>query len=228
MPPWRPACRRDLLAHEGARGDRVAEPARPAALPAWPGRSSPGSRTSSRVARSNAVGVEAVLAPLCDAPEPAVVPHRPEVRDLAAERAGDRLEQVRRGLVEAACAGDRARDAVLRLSRAESRSRWLAQAGDEHRHGAADEEHGRSRRSGGRCRTRRCQPRRAAPRPRAASDGDEQRLASRRAGRRDQRPDEQQLDEQRDGVDREVDDDDHRHGGQRQREALAYSRQSPP
>ena len=52
---------------------------------------------------------------------------------------------------------------------------------------------------------------------RAATDGD-QRLASRRAGRRDQRPDQEELNEQRDGIDREVDDDDHRHGGQRQGE----------
>ena len=76
------------------------------------------------------VGVDALLAPLGDAPEPVVVADRPEGGDLAAERAGDRLEQLGGGLVEAVCLGDRARDAVLRLKpRGESRSE-LAQAGD--------------------------------------------------------------------------------------------------
>ena len=43
-------------------------------------------------------------------------------------------------------------------------------------------------------------------------------LASRRSGRGDERPDEQELNEQRVAVDREVDDDDDCHGSQRQRE----------
>ena len=65
-------------------------------------------------------------------------------------------------------------------------------------------------------------------RDRDGQDRHDQRLASRRAGRGDERPDEQKLNEQRVGVDREVDDDDDRHGSQRQRESSPGSRQSPP
>ena len=157
--------------------------------------------------------------PLGDAPEPVVVADRPEVSDLTSERPGDRLEHPRRGIGEAVGLGDRAGHAVLRGEARRVALLDSAEAGDEHGHRAADEEHGRGHEVA------------AAEEGLLMARGDDrnrdrdrghrhdQRLANRGAGGRDERADEEKLYEQRVGVDPKVDDGDHGHGSQREGES---------
>ena len=113
---------------------RVAEPARPAGLPRLSGQALAALQDELAGRALEVVGAHPLLAPLGHAPEPAVLSDGPEVRDLASERAGNRLEQVRRGLVEAVGAGDRARHPVLRGEARGVALELAAQAGDEHGH----------------------------------------------------------------------------------------------
>ena len=217
MPPWSPAASAAFARMKVPAA--VASPSqhgRPVSH-ASPGRPSPRSRTSSRVARSKssastpssshwATHLSRPSSPM----DQKCATWRPSGRAIDSSRSGAASSKLwARAIARATpyCA----------VRRAESRSSWprrramntaMHATDDEHRGGhevaAAEEGVPMLRRNDGH-------------RDRDGQDRHDHGLASRRSGRGYERPDEQELNEQRVAVDREVDDDDDRHGSQRQR-----------
>ena len=193
-----PCGRRLLGTHEGARLERVAEPHGRPDSHAWPARSSPRSRTSSRVARSNASAstpssrhCATHLSRSSSPIDQKCATCRPSGRAIDSSSSGAASSKLLASAIARAtpyCA----------VRRAESRS-WSSR-----RRAINTDMAPPMRSTAGRDEVpvteKEVVVRDRDDRHRDHEGGhrDDQRLASRRAGRRDQRSDQQQLNEQRD------------------------------
>ena len=121
-------------------GERVTQPDRPPVLPRLSGKAMPRSEGELVAGPLEGIHLDALLAPVGDAAEQAVVANRPELRDLAPERPRDRGQKLGRGLVEAVGPTDGAHHAVLGAEPCCIALALGAKAGDYHGERAADQE----------------------------------------------------------------------------------------